>query len=48
MSVQIVEGDADFGADPMLAVIGGMVDLKAPRTGRRSGQEQTGLTRILS
>ena len=42
MSMQI----ADFGADPMLAVIGGMADLKAPRTGRRSGQEQTGLTRI--
>jgi hypothetical protein len=48
MSMQIVEGDADFGADPMLAVIGGMVDLKAPRTGRRSGQEQTGLTRIFN
>jgi hypothetical protein len=38
MSMQIVEGDADFGADPLLAVIGGMVDLKAPRTGRRSRQ----------
>jgi hypothetical protein len=48
MSMQIVEGDTDFGADPMLAVIGGMVDLKAPRTGRRSGQEQTGLTRIFN
>jgi hypothetical protein len=48
MSMQIVEGDTDLGADPMLAVIRGMVDLKAPRTGRRSGQEQTGLTRIFS
>jgi hypothetical protein len=46
VSMQILKGDADFGADPMLAVIGGMVDLKAPRTGRRSGQEQTALTRI--
>jgi membrane fusion protein, multidrug efflux system len=45
-SMQIVEDDGGFGADPMLAVIGGMVDLKAPRTGRRSSQEQTGLTRI--
>jgi hypothetical protein len=42
MSMQIIEGDADFGADPMLAVIGGMVDLKAPRTGRRSGQDRQG------
>jgi hypothetical protein len=48
MSMQIVEGDADFGADPMLAIIGRVVDLKAPRTGRRSGQEQTGLTRIFN
>jgi hypothetical protein len=43
MSMQIVEGDAHFGADPMLAIIGRVVDLKAPRT----VQEQTGLTRIL-
>jgi hypothetical protein len=46
VSMQIVKGDAYFGPDPMLAVIGGRVDLKAPRTGRRSGQEQTALTRI--
>jgi hypothetical protein len=29
MSMQIVEGDADFGTDPMLAVIGGMAEFNA-------------------